>query len=60
MITRATSRLAALLAGLSLAKFAASVTLYLAALPVQLPISWGTGGISVPLYILLPFLPSSR
>jgi hypothetical protein len=36
------------------------VTLYLAALPVQLPISWGTGGISVPLYILLPFLPSSR
>jgi hypothetical protein len=60
MITRATSRLAALLAGLSLAKFAASVALYLATLPVQLPISWGTGGISVPLYTLLPFLPSSR
>jgi hypothetical protein len=52
MNTRATSWLAALLAGLSLAN--------LAALPVQLPISWGTGGISVPLYILLPFLPSSR
>jgi hypothetical protein len=56
MSTRAAYWLAWSLAGLSLAMFAASVPLYLATLPVRPPISWGTGGISGVLYILLPFL----
>jgi hypothetical protein len=36
--------------------FAASVALHLTTLPVQPPSSWGTGGISVVLYVYLPFL----
>ena len=56
MSMRAIAWLAWSLAGLSLAMFAASVALYLATLPVRPPISWGTGGTSGVLYILLPFL----
>jgi hypothetical protein len=37
--------------------FLAEVALYLATLPVKAPSSWGTGGLSVPLYAMLPFLP---
>jgi len=37
--------------------FVAGAALYVATLPVQPPISWGTGGISTPVYALLPFLP---
>jgi len=37
--------------------FLANVALYLATLPVLPPISWGTGGASVLLYGMVPFLP---
>jgi hypothetical protein len=54
--SRAATWLAWSIAGLSLAMFVVSVALCLATLPVRPPISWGTGGISAVLYILLPFL----
>jgi hypothetical protein len=57
MSTRATSRLAWALAALSVVLFLAAVALQIATLPVRSPSSWGTGGISTPLWALLPFLP---
>jgi hypothetical protein len=59
MSTRATSWLAWSLAALSVAMFLAGVALYILTLPVQPPTSWGTGGISAPLWSMLPFLPFS-
>ena len=56
MSARAASRLAWSLAGLSLVLCAAAIVLLVATLPVQPPSSWGTGGISVVLYVYLPFL----
>ena len=56
MSRRIAAWLAWSLAGFSLAMFAASVALHLATLPVQLPTSWGTGGLSIVLYAYLPFL----
>jgi hypothetical protein len=57
MSTRATSWLAWSLAALSVALFLAAVALHIATLPVRPPSSWGTGGISTPLWAILPFLP---
>jgi hypothetical protein len=57
MSTRATSWLAWALAALSVGMFLVSVALYIATLPVQPPVSWGTGGISTPFYAIVPFLP---
>jgi hypothetical protein len=57
MSTRATSWLAWSLAALSLALFLAALALHIATLPVRPPISWGTGGISTPLWAIVPFLP---
>src|SRR5215207_5988603 len=57
MSTRATSWLAWSLAALCVALFLAAVALHIATLPVQPPSSWGTGGISTPLWAILPFLP---
>ena len=57
MSTRATSWLAWSLAALSVALFLAALALHIATLPVRPPISWGTGGISTPLWAILPFLP---
>ena len=57
MSTRATSWLALSLAALCVALFLAAVALQIATLPVQPPSSWGTGGISTPLWAILPFLP---
>jgi hypothetical protein len=57
MSTRATSWLAWSLAALSVALFLAAVVLHIATLPVRPPSSWGTGGISAPLWAMLPFLP---
>ena len=45
------------LAALCVAMFLVEVALYLATLPVLPPISWGTGGASVLLYGMMPFLP---
>ena len=59
MSTRATSWLAWSLAALCVGLFLVSVALYIVTLPVQPPISWGTGGASVLLYGILPFLPFS-
>ena len=56
MSTRATSWLAWSLAALSIGMFFVSVALYIVTLPVQPPVSWGTGGVSTPFYALLPFL----
>ncbi len=56
MSHRTASWLAWSLAGLSLAMAAASVALYIATRSVQPPSSWGTGGDSAALILLLPFL----
>ncbi len=56
MSTRATSWLAWSLAALSAGLFLAAVALHIVTLPVQSPGSWGTGGISAPLWAMLPFL----
>jgi hypothetical protein len=54
---RIASWLAWSLAALCVAMFLANVALYLATLPVQHPTtSWGTGGASVLLWAVLPFL----
>jgi hypothetical protein len=42
--------------GLSMSMFLASITLYVSALPVLPPSSWGTGGLSALLYAYSPFL----
>jgi len=39
--------------------FLVSVVLYIVTLPVQHPVSWGTGGASALLYSIMPFLPFS-
>jgi hypothetical protein len=57
MSTRATSWLAWSLAALSVALAQAAVALQIATLPVRPASSWGTGGISTPLWAVLPFLP---
>jgi hypothetical protein len=57
MSRRAAAWLAWSLAALCVAMFLGDVALYLATLPVKPPSSWGTGGLSVPLYAMLPFLP---
>ena len=57
MSTRVTSWLARSLAAFCVALFLAAVALHIATLPVQPPSSWGTGGISTPLWAILPFLP---
>jgi hypothetical protein len=57
MSLRAAAWLAWSLAALCVAMFLVDVAVYLATLPVKLPSSWGTGGVSVPLYAMLPFLP---
>ena len=59
MSTRATSWLAWSLAALSAGMFLVSVVLYIVTLPVQHPVSWGTGGASALLYSIMPFLPFS-
>ena len=56
MSARATTWLAWSLAGLSVVMSAASVALYIATRSVQPPSSWGTGGDSAVLILLLPFL----
>jgi hypothetical protein len=57
MSTRVTSWLAWSLAVLCVVLFLAAVALHIATLPVRPPGSWGTGGISTPLWAILPFLP---
>jgi hypothetical protein len=57
MSTRATSWLAWSLAALSVVLFLAAVVLQIATLPVRSPGTWGTGGISTPLWAIVPFLP---
>ena len=56
-MSRRAAWLAWSLAALCVAMFLVDVALYLATLPVKPPSSWGTGGVSVPLYAMLPFLP---
>ncbi len=53
---RAASWLAWSLAVLSLVLCGAGIVLYFATLSVQPPSSWGTGGLSVVLYVYVPFL----
>jgi hypothetical protein len=57
MSTRATSWLAWSLACLGVASFVLAVILHIATLPVRPPGSWGTGGISTPVWAILPFFP---
>jgi hypothetical protein len=57
MSIRATSWLAWSLAALCVVLFLAAVSLQIATLPVRPPSGWGTGGISTPLWAILPFLP---
>jgi hypothetical protein len=57
MSIRATLWLAWSLAALCVVFFLAAVALQIATLPVRPPSSWGTGGISTPLWAILPFLP---
>jgi hypothetical protein len=56
MSNRANSWLAWSLASLSVAMFVANVVLYFLTLSVQPPTAWGTGGLSIVLIFLLPFL----
>jgi hypothetical protein len=57
MSTRATSWLAWALVTLSVVLFLAAIALQIVTLPVRPPSRWGTGGISTPLWAILPFLP---
>jgi hypothetical protein len=57
MSSRATSWLAWSLAALSVTLFLAAVALHILTLPVRPSSSWGTGGMSAPLWAILPFLP---
>src|ERR671910_1233942 len=57
MSTRTTSWLAWSRAALCVALFLAAVALQIATLPVRPPSSWGTEGISTPLWAIMPFLP---
>ena len=56
MSTRAAAWLAWSLGALSVAMFVATVVLYFFTLSVQPPSGWGTGGLSIILLFLLPFL----
>jgi len=56
MSHRTAAWLAWSLAGLSVAMFVANVVLYFLTLSVQPPTAWGTGGLSVVVIFLLPFL----
>src|SRR5215211_4757036 len=56
MSARAAFWLAWSLAGLSVAMFVATVMLYALTRSVQLPTTWGTGGLSIVFVFLLPFL----
>src|SRR5215217_414347 len=56
MSRRAASRLAWSLASLCVAMFVATVVLFFLTRSVQPPSSWGTGGLSIVLIFLLPFL----
>jgi hypothetical protein len=57
MSIRATSWLAWSLAAFCVVLFLVAVALQISTLPVRSPSSWGTGGISTPLWAILPFLP---
>jgi hypothetical protein len=57
MSTRTTSWLAWSLAVIAVSLFLAAVALQIVTLSVRLTGSWGTGGISTPLWAILPFLP---
>ena len=57
MSIRATSWLAWSLAAFCVVLFVVAIALHIATLPVRSPSSWGTGGISTPLWAILPFLP---
>jgi hypothetical protein len=57
MSTRVTSWVAWSLACLGVASFVLAVILHIATLPVRPPGSWGTGGISTPVWAIVPFLP---
>src|ERR671921_1699903 len=57
MSTRVTTWLAWSLACLGVASFVVAVILHIVTLPVRPPGSWGTGGISTPVWAILPFLP---
>src|SRR5215203_7409240 len=57
MSPRAISWLAWSLAALCVVLFLVAVALQVATLPVRPPSSWGTGGISTPLWAIFPFLP---
>jgi hypothetical protein len=57
MYARASSWLAWSLAVIAMALFLAAVALQIATLPVRPPSSWGTGGVSTPLWAILPCLP---
>ena len=56
MNARTAAWLAWSLAGLCVAMFVATVVLYFLTLSVQPPATWGTGGLSIILIFLLPFL----
>jgi hypothetical protein len=56
MSARAAAWLAWSLGALSLAMFVTTVVLYFLTLAVQPPTNWGTGGLSMVLIFLLPFL----
>src|SRR5919205_3008996 len=56
MSRRAAARLAWSLGALSVTMFIVTVELYFVTRSVQLPSTWGTGGLSLVLIFLLPFL----
>jgi hypothetical protein len=55
--TRVASWLAWSLACLGVASFVLAVILHIVTLPVRPPGSWGTGGMSTPVWAILPFFP---
>jgi hypothetical protein len=57
MSNRVTSWVAWSLASLGVASFVLAVILHIVTLPVRAPGSWGTGGISTPVWAILPFFP---
>src|SRR5829696_782779 len=57
MSTRFTTWVAWSLACLCVASFLLAVMMHIATLPVRPPGSWGTGGISTPVWAILPFFP---
>jgi hypothetical protein len=59
MSTRVATWFAWSLACLGVASFLLAVMMHIVTLPVRPPGSWGTGGISTPVWAILPFLPFS-